>query len=121
MTDQEKQRISEMRAAGLSYQAIADETGITLGSIKMFFRRSKETVSTPHCEQCHKPLRQDIVRVRRFCSDACRVRWWSAHPEKMKNHQFRCQNCGRTFSSRKPRKYCSRPCFYASRKGGGRA
>ena len=42
MTDQDKRRITDRRNAGRSYQAIADETGISLGSVKMFFKRSKE-------------------------------------------------------------------------------
>lgn len=121
MTDQEKLRIQDLRTAGHSYQAIADETGISIGSIKMYFKRSKEAVmAPPRCEQCHKPLRQDVVRERRrFCCDACRVRWWSAHPDQMKGHCYKCQCCGKEFHSRKPGKYCSRACFYDSRKGGG--
>ena len=122
MTSQEKQRISELRSTGLSYQAIADETGINLGAIKMFFKRGKEAnVQVPRCEQCHKPLRQDIARQRRFCSDICRVKWWSTHPEQIKGHRFICQTCRKTFYSRKPGKYCSRACYYASRKAGGGA
>ena len=120
MTDQEKMRVADLRSAGHSYQAIADETGISLGSIKMYFKRSKETIAAvPRCEQCHEPLRQDIFRTRRFCSDICRVQWWSAHPERIKGHRYQCQCCGKEFCSRKPRKYCSRVCFYGSRKGGG--
>ena len=121
MTNQEKQRISELRTAGLSYQAIADETGISLGSVKMFFKRVKEAESpVQRCEQCHQLLRQDIVRRnRRFCSDACRVRWWTEHPERIVDHRYVCPKCGKEFHSRKPRTYCSRACFYASRKGGG--
>lgn len=121
MTEDNKRQVNELRSAGLSYQAIADKTGISLGSIKMYFKRNKETVSAPRCEQCHKPLRQDIIRSRRFCSDACRVMWWSAHPEMIKGHQYMCHYCNKAFSARKPRKYCSRSCFYASRKVGGQA
>ena len=119
MTNQEKQHINELRSAGYSYQAIADETGISLGSIKMYFKRSKEVIHVPRCEQCNKPLRQDLVRAnRRFCSDTCRRRWWVAHPATMKGHCFTCLFCGKDFYSHKPGKYCSRSCYYASRKGG---
>ncbi len=124
MTAQEKQHIIDLRSEGLSYQAIADATGISLGSIKMFVKRSKESASPvlSRCEQCRKPLRQDIVRARRrFCCDACRVRWWSAHPDQIQGHSYKCRRCGKEFHSRKPGKYCSRACFYASRKGGARA
>ena len=119
MTIQEKQRVSDLRTAGLSYQAISNETGISLGSIKMYFKRSKEE-KTPvaRCEQCQKPLRRDIIRQkRRFCSDICRVRWWTEHPKKIATHRHICQCCGKEFYSRKPKTYCSRICFYAFRKG----
>ena len=114
MTDQEKLSIIALRNAGLTYQAIADETGISLGSIKMFFMRGSPV---PLCEQCHKPLRQDLVRKnRRFCSDVCRVQWWTEHPKR--TSCCTCKHCGKQFYSRKPRTYCSRSCFYADRKGG---
>ena len=118
MTDLEKQHISELREKGFSYQSIADETGISLGSIKMFFQRKKEPSATiPRCEQCSKPLRQDIVRIgRRFCSDICRVNWWTAHPRKQRDHSCTCPSCGKIFFSRKPRKFCSRACYYVSRR-----
>ena len=103
MTTQEKLQIQALRAAGLSYQAIADKTGMTLGSIKMYFKRHSGSPAQPCCEQCHKPLRQDLIRARRFCSDACRYRWRAEHPR----NSFTCLCCGKTFSSRKPRKYCS--------------
>ncbi|MBR6028584.1 MAG: sigma-70 family RNA polymerase sigma factor [Clostridia bacterium] len=123
MTDKEKQLISELRSAGRSYQDIADETGISIGSIKMYFSRSKDTGSAPRCEQCNRPLRQDVIRTsRRFCSDKCRVRWWEMHPDKSQSaeqHRFTCAVCGKVFFSKKPHKYCTRACYYASRKGGG--
>ena len=122
MTDLEKKHISELREKGASYQSIADATGISLGSIKMYFQRKKEpSAVVPRCEQCAKPLRQDIIRVgRRFCSDTCRLKWWSTHPQKMSSHHYRCMSCGKEFYSRKHGKYCSRACYYASLIGGKR-
>ena len=121
MTIQEKQRVTVLRSAGLSYQVIADKTGISLGAIKMYFKRAKkEETPAPRCEQCQKPLRQDIVRPnRRFCSDICRVRWWTEHPKRIVDHRYTCKCCGKEFYSRIARTFCSRPCFYAYRRGGG--
>ena len=123
LTDQERARIKKLREAGHSYRSIAQETGISIGAVKMFFQRHKEgSIAVSRCEQCHKPLRQDIIRAgRRFCSDLCRVNWWSAHPEKIEGHGYQCQTCGKRFFSRKPAKFCSRACFYASRKKGEQA
>ena len=125
MTEAEKRHVTDLRVAGRSYQEIADETGLSLGAIKMYFMRCKEIPPVQRCEQCHKALRRDVIRCgRRFCSDKCRVKWWSLHPDRMKEkgkHRFTCENCGRQFFSRKPGKYCSRSCYNTSRRRGGKA
>ena len=118
MTDQQKQRIINLRAEGKQYKEIAEELGLSLECVKMFMSRRKE--EKPKCEQCGKKLRQDILRpARRFCSDRCRMKWWDVHPERMESkeeHSFKCGNCGRVFYSRKTRKFCSRLCYYKSLK-----
>ncbi len=118
MTDQQKQRIINLRAEGKQYKEIADELGLSLGCVKMFYSRLKDRQRNPRCEQCGKILRKDLIRpTRRFCSDICRVKWWAEHPEEMKEeHKFKCELCGRNFYSRKIRKFCSRACYYASRR-----
>ena len=120
MTDQIKWRIIELRNTGHTYREIAKETELSLGAVKMAFLRSKGKQIVPLCEQCSKELRQSIVRKgRRFCSDKCRVKWWTEHPEQIKakaEHCFLCNHCGRKFFSRKPGRYCSRACYYASRR-----
>ena len=122
MKANDKKHIQELRNAGLTYKEISDETGIAFGTVKMFFQRLKDQPAAPRCEQCHRTLRQDVSRVgRRFCSDKCRIQWWSAHPDKMGSngkHKFICTGCGKTVISRRPGKYCSRACYQASRKGG---
>lgn len=39
MTDQQKQRIIELRAEVRQYGEIAEDLGLTLGSVKMFMSR----------------------------------------------------------------------------------
>ena len=121
MTDQQKQHIINLRAEGKQYKEIAEELGLSLGCVKVFMSRRKEREKSPRCEQCGKVLRKDIIRpARRFCSAICRVNWWTEHPEQMKEeHSFRCRLCGKDFYSRKPKKFCSRTCYYASRRVSG--
>ena len=84
MKANDKKRIQELREAGLTYKEIADETGIAFGTVKMFFQRQKDKPAVQRCEQCRRPLRQDVFRTsRRFCSDTCRAKWWETHPEKL--------------------------------------
>ena len=122
MKANDKKRIQELREAGLTYKEIADETGIAFGTVKMFFQRQKDKPAVQRCEQCRRPLRQDVSRAgRRFCSDKCRIQWWTAHPDSMSSnakHNFTCAGCGKTVISRRPGKYCTRACYQASRKGG---
>lgn len=122
MTDLEKNRITDLRESGYSYQAIASETGIPLSSIKMYFARRRPKPKNTTCLQCKKPLGSSPSLTRRFCSDKCRVKWWAAHPEHLRNqdcHKHRCPVCRKEFYAYKPATYCSRACYYQSRRKNG--
>ena len=119
MTDQEKNRISELRSQGKTYPEIAAETGIGLSAIKMHFKRLKPAEAILKCPQCKKPLRDTVSKKKRFCSDHCRFKWWASHLDQFSNsdsHQYCCKVCGRVFFACKPAKYCSRDCYYQSRR-----
>ena len=106
MTRAQKQAILERRAEGIPYQAIADEMGMSLGSVKMFVSRyrrkygtldsvgeadslsieGQEPDSTPAenesvnerlCLQCHKALPLGTRKSQLFCSRECRNVWWN--------------------------------------------
>lgn len=70
------------------------------------------------CPQCGQAVdKNPIGRPKKFCSAACRKRWWSEHPkpENWKSAQMKtCPVCGKEFLSIKetyrPRTYCSRIC-----------
>ena len=127
MTQEEKRRIGEMRAAGCSYIRIAAELNISVNSIKSYCRRHslgagtilqeaqavQETHVLPElagpalqemtsCEQCGSPVHQIAGRKhRRFCSEPCRLAWWAAHRSEMKRkamQHFVCEHCGMQFS-----------------------
>lgn len=128
MTDEQKQQITTMRRDGAGYGKIAVILGISINTVKSFCRRhnlvTKKTTSV--CEQCGKPIEQNPGRKRkRFCCDACRNKWWNAHPELVKRkavYTFTCLNCGKKFSvyGNSHRKFCSHTCYVEYRFRDGR-
>lgn len=139
MTYEERKQIGEMRAAGMSYNRIADTLHLSLSSVKSHCQRhglgaerpaqkakpAEPKVSLPptasSCEQCGGPVQQEPGRKhRRFCSDACRLAWWSAHRGEMQRktmRPFTCAYCGIPFSRYgvSVRSYCSRSCAALAR------
>lgn len=143
MTSTDRERIAAMRAQGASYVAIAGALGISVNSVKSYCQRHglgrapesapiQEVALTPitsppqqeagACEQCGSPvLRTAGRKQRRFCSDRCRMAWWSAHREQMSQktlRQFVCGYCGMQFSRYgvAHRSFCSRACASAARR-----
>ena len=132
MTDNQKQSIREMRGSGLGYKKIAHALELPVGTVQSFCRREnivavESTVfDEDHCRQCGKPLvHQSHVKRRRFCSDECRIAWWTAHPcSKNGNTKASriviCESCGKPFAAygKDSRKYCSHACYVTARFGG---
>ena len=127
MTDYEKQQIAALKTKGLGYMRIAKELGLNVNTVKSFCRRN---ISQPEqeghiCLCCGKPVEQTPHRKeKKFCSDKCRMSWWSRNRDKMnhKNLEERsCKACGSLFSvaSSSNRKYCSHACYINFRFGGG--
>ena len=79
------------------------------------------------CLFCGKPVVQMPGRKeKKFCSDACRIHWWSKNkyivPRKSRR-TFVCQSCGEEFTAygTDNRKYCSHACYISARFRGGAA
>lgn len=63
----------------------------------------------------------DLKRKRMFCSDACRMAWWNAHPERVQRKAYytlTCRHCGKQFESygNSHRVFCSRDCYLKFRR-----
>ncbi len=143
MTEKQKNTILEMRAEGITCKEIADHLGMTLGRVKMFVSRhnrhprhnraddkraddkraDNNRADDRRCEQCGKVLVKGVAASRggiltqRFCSTKCKNAWWKAHPGKAEGDKQltrTCAICGKTFTTYKDSKYCSRSCYYAS-------
>ena len=133
MTDLQKEQIATLRSQGYGYKRIGQLMGLSVNTVKTYCKRNalggsvtNQTGSAEKvCKCCRATLVQTPGRKRRvFCSDACRTKWWNAHPELVKHRgdrQVICGHCGKPFSANKnsTRKYCSHACYIADRFHGG--
>ena len=61
-------------------------------------------------------------KQKRFCSDACRIKFYSEHPDSINKkayYTFQCEYCGKEFNAygNKTRKFCSTDCAAKKRFG----
>ena len=90
MTESERTKIRELSADGFGYRRIAAMTGLSTNTVKSYLKRHGNEVAIQpdqtgcECKQCHRPIQQTPHKRKKvFCSDACRMAWWNAHPEKV--------------------------------------
>ena len=126
MTETEMQAVNRLHRQGLGYKRIAAQTGVPLNSVKSYLRRrAQKMIVETACETCGKSIMQmEHRKLKRFCSDQCRMAWWSAHSYQIKRkteYTHKCLWCGKVFqSSRATSLYCGRKCYAdARRKGSG--
>ena len=110
MTKEQKRLIDQYRQSGMKYSEIARTIGLPETTVKSYCYRGKPIVSGK-------------FRPRRFCSDACRNKYWLTHHEAAASRAGKkviCQHCGKPFTdyANRHRKYCSHPCYIAARYGG---
>jgi len=77
-----------------------------------------------YCRCCGSIIAQEKDKKRKlFCSDQCRVRWWSLHRDESKHrdpHEIVCAACGETFvvtKGNRSRKYCCHEHYIAAQWG----
>lgn len=128
MTDCEKKQILELNNKGLGYSKIANTLNLPLNTVKSFLYRlnikrgkTEKTNDRTVCRYCGKPLQTTSNRVKKFCSDSCRMAWWNTHQEYIMRtayYSFVCPQCGETFTvyGNSKRVYCSRGCFAVARR-----
>lgn len=126
MTENEKNIIIDLRNKGLGYKSISKETGISLGTIKSFLIRlkNKGEKNSQNCKNCGSKLVQTRGhRQKVFCSDKCRIQWWSKNQNLINKEQMikcTCPICNKVFYCypAKNKKYCSWDCYITSKKAG---
>ena len=125
MTDRQKDRIRQMRAAGYGYMKIAQELGISENTVKSFCQRKGLSADKGICPCCGAEVKQNPGRkAKKFCSDKCRNKWWNSHPDQIERkarYEFVCAYCKKPFTAygNAGRKYCCHACYVADRFGGG--
>ncbi|MBO6204268.1 MAG: RNA polymerase subunit sigma-70 [Selenomonas sp.] len=120
MTDMEKREIAQLRGLGMGYGKISRQLDIPLSTVKSYCLRNNVVSGARKsvCMACGRPLGQgDARKGKKFCSDGCRIKWWSHHTYLMKANCV-CVHCGRAFHGRTGRKYCSHQCYIEERFGG---
>lgn len=120
MTSEQKQEISAMQQAGLGYSKIAKVIGVSENTVKSYCRRQKTIIVSEIidlCAQCGMPIDKSKRSSRRFCSDACRIKWWNKHPKADLPYKEHCAYCGNEMLMRRKneRKYCSHRCYISDR------
>lgn len=138
MTDEQRQRIIQLRKGGSGYTSIAKKLDISRDTVRSFCRRnglagemSGKTESQDRqpkgdfCRECGKELHQTAgMKKKVFCCRTCREKWWHEHPDQIKQralYSFVCAGCGKKFTAygNSHRKYCSHKCYVSSRFKGG--
>ena len=131
MTQEEKDAVLSLRQQQYSFSAIAEITGLPLGTIKSFLSRvgdKKEStapasapvvmINRTCCRHCGTPLDQtQRGKSRSFCNDRCRMAFWNEHRDLSRRasaHRQTCEICGRVFYTYGGR-YCSRTCYGQAR------
>ncbi len=126
MNHMDRDKISTLRAQGMSYSQIASVLKLNENTVRSYCRRHRVAIPTPQvegqrCPQCGIPVfSKEGKKPRRFCSDQCRQKYWNTHLNQVKRkayYNITCQHCGRSFLSygKQNRKYCSRYCFADAR------
>lgn len=124
LSDAEKRKIIELKLKGNGSKAIAAQLQLNYSAVKTFIHRhgkDPEYLSAMGvCPSCGTPLVQTRgKKSKKFCSDACRMKWWAQHPEQTDRtlYTITCTQCGRSFETANPkRKFCGRACYADNRR-----
>ena len=132
MTETQRKEIQRLRQAGLGYVKIAQTLTLPANTVKSFCQRNPLYSSSKPipsgaiaCPQCGLQLAlSNNHKVRRFCSDTCRMLYWTKHQQEIVRKtavKVICATCGKSFTdyARKARKYCSHTCYIIGRYHGG--
>lgn len=114
MNQAEIATVQRLRREGKGLSAIAQETGISINTIKSHCSRHGLSGSRPirTCMFCNT----EIKTKDHFCSDGCRAGWYEIHSTDVQDILRPCKACEKPFEPRQPKQvYCSKQCFYNDR------
>ena len=124
MTEEQKTAIAAYRRNGCGYKKIGQLLGVSENTVKTYCRRNglggtvaQSKINGILCRNCGEPVMQIAgKKQKKFCSDACRIKWWNHHTRLRKKNTV-CAHCGKSFHGRHGQKYCSHACYVAERFG----
>lgn len=134
MDELQRQKIRKLRSHGYGYLRISSQLGISPNTIRSFCKkeniagyikigeqlRGKDNLTI--CKQCGKKFYQIAGRKNKiFCSDSCCKVYWSLHKDKQRRlipRKYNCKICDKEYFEypSRNRKYCSRDCYYISKR-----
>ena len=130
MTKEERLKAIDLCIRGKTYNEIAKVMHIPLNTIKSYLRRNKVKMRKEdrkneeeknYCKTCGHEITEGRRQIgRRFCSIACKTKWFNKNRDKVnsKNRIDKtCPTCKDTFKDyvNGKRKYCSHKCYILSR------
>ena len=114
MNQAEIATVERLRREGKGLSAIAQETGISINTIKSHC--SRHGIPAPRFIRACLFCNAEIKTADHFCSDACRAGWYEIHSVDAQDILCLCKACGKPFEPRQPKQvYCSKQCFYNDR------
>ena len=114
MNQAEIATVERLRREGKGLSAIAQETGISINTIKSHC--SRHGILAPRFIRACLFCNAEIKTADHFCSDACRAGWYENHSSDEQDILRLCKACGKPFEPRQPKQvYCSKQCFYNDR------
>ena len=89
MKPQEKIAIDSLRMEGKSAGDIALILHLSPNTVRSHIRRHHDIPGTRRCMTCGAYVAQPTgKRVKKFCSDACRMAWWNSHPDAINRKAY---------------------------------
>ena len=137
LTPKQEQQIRDFRMNGAGYRAIGVVMGLERDTVRNYCKSHGLTAESKGqeinlveqiqtgaaCPNCGGSVVQPKCgRHKKFCCDACRRKWWSAHQDALHRspsafHTVTCTYCGKEFTvyANPNRLYCSHACFIRDR------
>lgn len=128
MTNEQKEKIIELRKLGIGYRSIATAMDLSRDSVRNFCKSrgldgfgqdyskpKPEKVIREHCKNCGKRINQKKLkgRPKTYCSIECKREWEYKNPII---YQHACYYCGVEFENKsKSGNYCCRRCYIRDR------
>ena len=122
VTHEQAAQIEKLRESGMGYRLIANELGLSRDTVRYFCKTQDKGKNAKvrdgddgrYCTQCGRILHTKATgRPKKFCSDACRLRYWKEHCGNAEVVKV-CAYCGKTFNAagHKSQKYCCRDHYF---------